>query len=149
MDQLPRLGKRELICLLSFTCNYVVFVWRGFLFLWVLGMGYVILLWHSLSLPYNYFVSFTRYESHPISSDNGLKYQKLLLKSELCYPLHVAMGVAYSCSKYGVLSQPDLMLYKFVYNNMRARSRENHAFNKFLSGVDLVRDAVCFFGKSY
>ena len=54
MDQLPRLGKRELICLLSFTCNYVVFVWRGFLFLLVLGMGYVILLWHSLSLPYNY-----------------------------------------------------------------------------------------------
>ena len=29
-------------------------VGRGFLFLWVLGMGYVILLWHSLSLPYNY-----------------------------------------------------------------------------------------------
>ena len=56
MDQLPRLGKKELICLLSFTCNYVVFVWRGFLFLWVLGMGYVILLWHSLSLPYNYFI---------------------------------------------------------------------------------------------
>ena len=55
MDQLPRLGKRQLICLLSFACNYVVFVWRGFLFLWVLGMGYVILLWHSLSLPYNYF----------------------------------------------------------------------------------------------
>ena len=54
MDQLPRLGKRELICLLLFTCNYVVFVWRGFLFLWVLGMCYVILLWHSLSLPYNY-----------------------------------------------------------------------------------------------
>ena len=54
MDQLPRLGKRELICLLSFTCNYVVFVWRGFLFLWVLGIDYVILLWHSLSLPYNY-----------------------------------------------------------------------------------------------
>ena len=55
MDQLPRLGKRELICLLLFTCNYVVFVWRGFLFLWLLGMGYVILLWNSLSLPYNYF----------------------------------------------------------------------------------------------
>ena len=54
MDQLPRLGKRELICLLLFSCNYVVFVRRGFLFLWVLGMGYVILLWHSLSLPYNY-----------------------------------------------------------------------------------------------
>ena len=42
MDQLPRLGKRELICLLLFTCNYVVSVWRGFLFLWVLGIGYVI-----------------------------------------------------------------------------------------------------------
>ena len=54
MDQLPRLGKRELICLLLLTCNYVVSVWRGFLFLWMLGMGYVILLWHSLSLPYNY-----------------------------------------------------------------------------------------------
>ena len=55
MDQLPRLGKRELIGLLLFTCNYVVSVRRGFLFLWVLGMGYVIALWHSLSLPYNYF----------------------------------------------------------------------------------------------
>ena len=32
-DQLPWLGNRELICLLSFTCNYVVSVWRGFLFL--------------------------------------------------------------------------------------------------------------------
>ena len=38
-----------------FTCNYVVSVRRGFLFHWVLGMGYVILLWHSLSLPYTYF----------------------------------------------------------------------------------------------
>ena len=55
MDQLPRLGKRELICLLLFTCNYVVSVWRGFLFLWVLRIGNVIVLWHSLSLPYNYF----------------------------------------------------------------------------------------------
>ena len=54
VDQLPRLGKRELIFLLLFTCNYVVSVWRGFLFLWVLGIGNVILLWHSLSLPYNY-----------------------------------------------------------------------------------------------
>ena len=55
MDQLPRLGKRELMCLLLFTCNYLVSVWKGYLILWVLGMGYVILLWHSLSLPYNYF----------------------------------------------------------------------------------------------
>ena len=58
--------ERELICLLLFSCNYVVFVWRGFLFLWVLGMGYVILLWHSLSLPYNYFAytMFNRYIEH-------------------------------------------------------------------------------------
>ena len=55
MDQLPRLGKRELVCLLLFTCTYVVSVWRSFLFLWVLGMGFIILFWHSLSLPYNYF----------------------------------------------------------------------------------------------
>ena len=58
VDQLLRLGKRELISLLLFTCNYVVSVRRGFLFLWVLGMGYVILLWHSLSLPYNYYGMF-------------------------------------------------------------------------------------------
>ena len=31
------------------------FSWRGFFFLWVLWMGFVVLLWHSLSLPYNYF----------------------------------------------------------------------------------------------
>ena len=54
VDQIPWLGKRELICLLLFTCNYVVSVWKGFLFLWVLGMGCVMLLWHSLSLPFNY-----------------------------------------------------------------------------------------------
>ena len=46
--KLPQLGKRKLICLLSFTCNYVVSVRRGFLFLLVLGMDCVLLLWHSL-----------------------------------------------------------------------------------------------------
>ena len=57
-DQLhvPRLGKRGLNCLLSFTCNnYVVSVRRCFLFLLVLGMGCVLLSWHSLGLPYNHF----------------------------------------------------------------------------------------------
>ena len=58
MDQLPRLGKRELIFLLLFTCVFVFSVRRGFLLLWVLCKGYVILLWHSLSLPYNHFVIF-------------------------------------------------------------------------------------------
>ena len=51
MDQLPRLGKRELICLLWFTCNYVI----SFFFLWVLGMGYVIVVWYSLGLRFNCF----------------------------------------------------------------------------------------------
>ena len=74
MDQLPRLGKRELICLLLFTCNYVVSVWRGFLFLWVLGMGYVILLWHSLSLPYNYFSELIPSLGEERSSFSVLKY---------------------------------------------------------------------------
>ena len=66
MDRLPRLGKRELICLLLFTCNYVVSVWRGFLFLWVPGIGYVILLWHSLSLPYNYFAVKANKNNNPL-----------------------------------------------------------------------------------
>ena len=46
--------------------------------------------------------SFENYVGHRISSDNGLVSQKLLLKSEIYYQLHVAMGVAYSCLKYGV-----------------------------------------------
>ena len=41
-DQLPRVGKRELICLLSFTCNYVASVRRGCLFFLVLWMDCVI-----------------------------------------------------------------------------------------------------------
>ena len=49
-DQLPRLGKRELFFLLWFTCNYVVSVRRGFFFLLVIGIGCLILLWHSLGL---------------------------------------------------------------------------------------------------
>ena len=41
---------------LSFVCGCMVSVRRGFHFLLVLGMGCVILLWHSQGLPYNYFV---------------------------------------------------------------------------------------------
>ena len=54
MDHLPQCGKRERICLLLFTCSSLVPLQRGFLFLWVLWMGCVILLCHSLSLPYYY-----------------------------------------------------------------------------------------------
>ena len=42
----------------GFGFRLLRFLIRGFLFLWVLGMGCVILLWHSLSLPYNYFAYF-------------------------------------------------------------------------------------------
>ena len=34
------------------------------------------------------------------------------------------------------------MLYKFVNNTLRAHGRENHVFNYFLLGVDLVKDAM-------
>ena len=40
------------------------------------------------------------------------------------------------------LSQPDLMLYKFVYNTVRAHGRENHVLTNFRLRVELVRDAV-------
>ena len=46
-------GEERAICLLSFTCNYVVSFRRGFLFLLVLWMCCVILLWHSLDLQCN------------------------------------------------------------------------------------------------
>ena len=39
VDQLPRLGKRELVFLLLFTCSLVVSLSWRFLFLLVLGMG--------------------------------------------------------------------------------------------------------------
>ena len=41
-DQSPRLGERELKCLLSITRNCVVSVRRGFLFLLVLRIGCII-----------------------------------------------------------------------------------------------------------
>ena len=52
MDQLPRLGKRELIHLLFFTCNYVVFVEEVSSSSGCLGLAF---LWPSLSLPFSYF----------------------------------------------------------------------------------------------
>ena len=44
-------GEEGAYLFLSITCNYMVSVREGFLFLLVLGMGCVMLLWHSL--PYN------------------------------------------------------------------------------------------------
>ena len=46
---LPRLGNRELICLLLFTCNYVVSVRKGFLL--VLGLG----CYFIVALPQKYY----------------------------------------------------------------------------------------------
>ena len=64
---------KKISCLLLFTCNYVASVWRGFLFLWLLGMGYVILLWHSPSLPYNYFESRHLFKHEDICKQNFTK----------------------------------------------------------------------------
>ena len=56
VDRLPRLGKRELIFLLLFTCNFVVSQCSGRFPLplgaWD-GLSYLIVA--PLSLPYNYF----------------------------------------------------------------------------------------------
>ena len=46
--------EREILFLLSFTCNYAVSFRIGYHFLLVLGVGCVILSWHSLCFPYNY-----------------------------------------------------------------------------------------------
>ena len=51
VDQLPRLGKRELVFLLLFTCSFVVSVSGRFLFLLVLGVRCAFLLCHFLGLP--------------------------------------------------------------------------------------------------
>ena len=46
-------GEERAIFLLFFSCNNVVSVWRGFLFLLVLVIGCVILLWHSIIILSN------------------------------------------------------------------------------------------------
>ena len=54
VDQLPGLGKRELICLLLFTYNYMVSVGEVSSSSGYLGWA-TFSLWQSLTLPYNYF----------------------------------------------------------------------------------------------
>ena len=63
----------------NFVCFCLpVIMWFlfGFLYLWVLGMGYVILLWHSLSLPYNYF--------DPFQDDENLSDQTPTEQDPMC-----------------------------------------------------------------
>ena len=47
-------GRANLSAIVYLSVSMWFSVRRGFLFLWVFGMGCVILLWHSLGLPYNY-----------------------------------------------------------------------------------------------
>ena len=56
VDQLPRLGKNELVFLLLFTCSFVVSVWWMFLFLLVLGMGCAFFIVALPGPSINYFV---------------------------------------------------------------------------------------------
>ena len=72
MDQLPRLGKRELICLLLFTCNSVI-MW------FLLGevssssgcLGWATLFYcGTMSLPYNYFLKNLTH----IVTDSGMAF---------------------------------------------------------------------------
>ena len=90
------------------------------------------------------------YEGHPICSDNSLISQKLLLKSEVYYPLHVAMGVDYSCLKCEVFITTGSYAIQICKQHCESPwPRKNHVFNKYMLGVELVNDAVCFFGKLY
>ena len=50
-------------------------VHRGFLFLLVLGMGCIILLWHSLGLPYDYLKSYDNRIMHSCLDITKFKYQ--------------------------------------------------------------------------
>ena len=40
-------------------------------------------------------------------------------------------------------------LYKFVNNTVRTHGHENHVFITNFARVELVKDAICFFGKLY
>ena len=84
----------------------------------------------TLVLNELFFLDILSYMGHPINSDNGLMSQKLLLKSEFYYPLHVTISVAYSSLKYGVFITAcrDLMIYKFVNDTVRAHGHDNHVF---------------------
>ena len=57
---------------------------------------------------------------HPISSDKDFISQQLLLNLEFYYPMHVAMGVAYSCLKNGVFITTGSYALQFVNNTVKA-----------------------------
>ena len=100
-DQLPP-RNRGLFCWLSPYHYYCCYMWQLFN-LCICRWQY----WNYCATltntnPFHILGLWVWYVGHPISSDNGLISQKLLLKSEFYYPLRVVIGVAYSCLKYGV-----------------------------------------------
>ena len=56
-----------------FSAIIVVSVWRDYLFLFVLGIGCIILLWHSLGLQYN------NLEVVSFDKDPGCHYVNMLM----------------------------------------------------------------------
>ena len=89
------------------------------------------------------------YVDHHISSDNGLISQKLLLKSELYCPLHVTMGLAYSYLKYGAFITTSYDAIQIFKKHCESPWHQKSRFLTIFAGVELVIDAVCFFGKLY
>ena len=100
-DQLPRLGKREQICLLPFTCSYVVSRQRGFLFRLELVMGCVILLRHSMGLPYNFFCfCFLRSTVSPEKPGAMNNFKKnLTISAPICFLLGYGKDMLPACTE--------------------------------------------------
>ena len=73
--------ERERTFVLLFTCNYVVSDRKSFLFLLVLRIGCVNVLWHSLSLPYNYIKS-----GRVLKGQDGFLILKGRAECSLFYP---------------------------------------------------------------
>ena len=83
------------------------------------------------------------YVSHPISSDNDVISQKLLLKSEFYYSLHVAMGVAYLCFKIWSFYHNLNLCYTNLYTTLRESMAAIIAFlTNFCLGVELEMQCV-------
>ena len=82
---------------------------------------------------YRYTIQLCHYVGHPISSDN---ISETIIKIKI--PLPVTCGIRCGLLLYEIwsffLSQPDLMLHKFVYITMRALVSDNQVFNEFSSG---------------
>ena len=68
MDQLPRLGKKELVILLLFTCSFVVSVLGRFLFLLVLGMDCAFFIVALPGPSINYFTRQVALSLHQLGS---------------------------------------------------------------------------------